>query len=64
MRRQSKELASIRPFLQQEVEAGELELGAMQDVERDWIELDRAVRDEDHHLVKVLIENIARKFQR
>lgn len=64
MRKAEKELASIRNFLRQEVEAGELELGFMQDVERDWLELNRAVLEKDHHMVKFLINEITKRFQR
>jgi hypothetical protein len=64
MRKVNKELVSIRSFLQQMEEAGELEPGAKQDVERSLIELDRAVRDGDHHMVMVAVGDIARKIRK
>lgn len=64
MRKVSKELVSIRSFLQQMEEAGELESGAKQDVERSWIELERAVLDGDHHMVMVAVGDIARKIRK
>ena len=62
MRKANEELASIRNFLQQMVEAGELEPESRQGVERSWIELMRAMRDGDHHMVKVAVGDMARKF--
>lgn len=59
-----KKLSSIRRFLQQAVEEGELDCGFLQDVEAYWIELCRAANDDDHHTVMVAINEIAKKLRR
>lgn len=64
MKKSSKELTAIRTFLREEVEAGGLEPGSMQDVENSLIELHEAVRAGDLHMLKVAVNDIARKFVR
>ncbi|KFE62342.1 hypothetical protein [Hyalangium minutum] len=59
-----KKLASIHNFLRAEVEAGELELGFMQEVERSLVELSLAVEADDYQMVKVAINEAAKKFRR
>lgn len=64
MRNEDKELTSIRSFVQQAAEDGELEPWAVHDVERGLIELKEAINSDDFHLVMVVVGEIARKLQR